>query len=158
MQAGYAMANSRPSSRSRKSTEALPPIDIEDSMRVIMVGNLIKRLDSEVKHKTLFTAYSDAGTVLNSMKSDSIANLAKACSMEDGEISDNIDAGSCAGMILLLLNSREEPNISKASLSFVEDSVDLNEFDGLFQSPPVKKMVDQAIKHYAACIKKKKIS
>ena len=61
-------------------------------------------------------------------------------------------------MILLLLHSREEPNISKASLSFVEDSVDLNEFDGLFQSPPVKKMVDAAVKHFAACIKKKKIS
>ena len=97
-----------------------------------MVSNLIKKLDSEIKHKTLFTAYNDSGAILNMMKSDSIANLAASCSKDEGEIGDEIDAASCAGKILLLLNSREEPNISKASLSFVEDSVDLNEFDGLF--------------------------
>ena len=105
----------------------------------------------------MFTAYNDTGNVLNMMKSDSLAKLANQIGEDGGQINDNIDQASCAAMMLLLLHSREEPNISKTSLSFVEDSVDLNEFDGLFSTPTVKKILDKSVKHFATCIKKKKI-
>ena len=88
------------------------------------------------------------------MKSDSLAKLATSISDNDGAISDNIDQVSCAAMMLLLLHSREEANISKQQLAFIEDSVDLNEFDGVFSNPTVKKIMDASIKHFATCIKK----
>ena len=68
-----------------------------------------------------------------------------------------MDQSSCVALMLLLLHSRNEPNISKSQLSFIEESVDLNEFDGLFTNPTVKKIVNSTVKHFATAIKKKKI-
>ena len=151
------MAQNRPSSRSRKSTEVLPKVDIDDGMRIQMVNDLIDRLDNELQQKTLFTAYSDTGNVLNLMKSDSLAKLATVISQEEGNIPSHIDQASCAALMLLLLHSREEPNVSKAQFEFIENSVELDEYDGLFSNPTVKKIMDASSKHFATCIKKNKI-
>ena len=60
-------------------------------------------------------------------------------------------------MMLLLLHSREEPNVGKSELADIEDSIELGEFAGLFRNPAVKKMLDSAISHFASCIRKNKI-
>ena len=78
-----------------------------------MVIDLVEKLDDELQSKSLFTAYSDTGNVLNLMKSDSLAKLATSISDSDGIISDNIDQASSAAMMLLLLHSRDEPNVTK---------------------------------------------
>ena len=91
MQHGYAMAQSRPSSRSRKSTEALPKVDIDDDMRIIIMDNLMERLSDELQQKALFTAHSDTGNVLNLMKSDTLAKLVGVASDQDGELPNSLD-------------------------------------------------------------------
>ena len=80
MQHGYAMAQGRSSSRSRKSTEAIPKVDIDDDMRILIMANLIDRLSEELQQKALFTAYSDTGNILNLMKSDTLAKLVRVAS------------------------------------------------------------------------------
>ena len=91
MQHGYAMAQSRASSRSRKSTEALPKVDVDDDMRIIIMSNLVERLSDELQQKELFTAYSDTGSVLNLMKSEALAKLVGEASDQDGELPSSLD-------------------------------------------------------------------
>ena len=91
MQHGYAMAQSRPSSRSRRSTEAIPKVDIDDDMRIIIMSNLVERLSDELQQKELFTAYSDTGSVLNLMKSEALAKLVGVASDQDGELPSPLD-------------------------------------------------------------------
>ena len=56
-----------------------------------------------------------------------------------------------------MLYTREERNIDETALNFIEESLDPEEFKGLFSDRTVKQILDMLIKHFAAAIRKRKI-
>ena len=56
-----------------------------------------------------------------------------------------------------MLHTREEKNIDETALNFIEDSLDLNEFTGLFTNKTVKMIMDMIVKHFVEAIRKQKI-
>ena len=53
-----------------------------------------------------------------------------------------------------MLHTREEKNIDETALNFLEDSLDLNEFTGLFTNRTVKVIMDMIVKHFVEAIRK----
>ena len=56
-----------------------------------------------------------------------------------------------------MLYTREERNIDETALNFIEESLDPEEFKGLFSNRTVKQILDLLVKHFAAAIRKRKI-
>jgi len=56
-----------------------------------------------------------------------------------------------------MLHTREEKNIDETALNFIEESLDLNEFTGLFSNRTVRQILDLIVKHFAMAIRKRKI-
>lgn len=56
-----------------------------------------------------------------------------------------------------MLHTREEKNIDETALNFIEESLDLNEFTGLFSNRTVRQIIDMIVKHFAGAIRKRKI-
>ena len=68
-----------------------------------------------------------------------------------------LDQPTQASLLLHLLHTREEKNIDETALNFLEDSLDLGEFSGLFTNPTVKQIMDLIVKHFVDAIRKQKI-
>lgn len=56
-----------------------------------------------------------------------------------------------------MLYTRDDKNIDETALNFLEDSLDLNEFTGLFTNKTVKQVLDMIVKHFVEAIRKQKI-
>ena len=56
-----------------------------------------------------------------------------------------------------MLHSREEKNVDETALNFIEESLDLNEFTGLFSNRTVRQIMDLIVKHFVMAIRKRKI-
>ena len=56
-----------------------------------------------------------------------------------------------------MLHSREEKNVDETALNFIEESLDLNEFTGLFSKRTVRQIMDLIVKHFVMAIRKRKI-
>ena len=58
-----------------------------------------------------------------------------------------------------MLYTREEKNVDETALNFIEESqsLDLNEFTGLFSNRTVLKILDLVVKHFVVAIRKRKI-
>ena len=56
-----------------------------------------------------------------------------------------------------MLYTREERNIDDTALDYIEESLDPDEFKGLFSNRTVKQILDMLVKHFAAAIRKRKI-
>ena len=59
--------------------------------------------------------------------------------------------------MLHMLHSRDERNIDESVLNFIEESLDLDEFTGLFSNPTVKMLLDLTVTHLTLAIRRKKI-
>ena len=68
-----------------------------------------------------------------------------------------LDQATQAALLLHMLYTREDKNIDETALNFIEESLDLNEFSGLFSDRTVKQILDMIVKHFAAAIRKRKI-
>ena len=68
-----------------------------------------------------------------------------------------LDQQTQASLLLHMLYTREERNIDETALNFIEESLDPEEFKGLFSDRTVKQILDMLIKHFAAAIRKRKI-
>lgn len=58
-----------------------------------------------------------------------------------------------AALLLHMLHTRDEKNIDENALNLIEESLDINEFSGLFNGT-VKKLIDLIVKHFAIAIRK----
>lgn len=58
-----------------------------------------------------------------------------------------------------MLHTREEKNVDETALNFIEESqsLDLNEFTGLFSNRTVRQILDLVVKHFVVAIRKRKI-
>ena len=68
-----------------------------------------------------------------------------------------LDQQQQASLLLHMLHSREEKNVDETALDFIEESLDLNEFTGLFSNRTVRQLMDLIVKHFAMSIRKRKI-
>ena len=68
-----------------------------------------------------------------------------------------LDQQTQASLLLHMLYTREEKNSDETALNFIEESLDPEEFKGLFSNRTVKQILDMLVKHFAAAIRKRKI-
>ena len=118
-----------------------------------MAEDLSKQLNSDIRMSN-FQAYLDTSTILNKAKSQGLTRLANQLAEDyDGDIMA-LDPTTQAALLLHTLYSREEKNIDETALNFLDDSLDLNEFSGLFTNKTVKQILDLIVNHFVEAIRK----
>ena len=125
-----------------------------------MAGVLSQNLDLALNQST-FQAYSDYQAIINKLKGPNLATMANQLAEdEDNDIDESLmslDQQTQAALLLHMLHTREEKNIDETALNFIEESLDPDEFTGLFSNSTVKKILDMIVRHYARAIRKRKI-
>jgi len=102
-----------------------------------MAKDLSSQLTSDLNLPN-FEAYKDTAAILNQLKSQNLVILANQLASEyDGDLMA-LDQQTQASLLLHMLYTREERNIDETALNFIEESLDPDEFKGLFSNRTVK--------------------
>lgn len=110
-------------------------IEIDDEFRISIAREAKDRIEKIISQQKSVQIYQP-----NMLNNDALMRLSDiALQIEQQKCIDkNLDLTDLSGLLLLMLLSRDQPNIDQRDLAFIEESGDFGDFNGFFRDANVK--------------------